>query len=437
MVEKAYDGDALNKMPKTVAPALDLRCARRRLPIILFGSGLMRIAGGASGVLVGLFLADMANHGATVDAALVGTLGAVSFAAELVGAMPMGLLSDALAPRTLMTGGAVLGATATQLFGMTGLTSIFLLSRTAEGLGAAAGVPPLLAHLTDVTDGDPPLRARVMSYFELSLLAGLALGGVLGSQLWRILHTGAFAAVAAVYLLCSVLLFFGAAGSKSHSRREAAEGFFRALREPSLRRLTPAWVCVNSIVGLWLGPTVTFLMTEKSNGGQFIAGVFADRPDRVGWLLLGYALVFGAGVTIWSVVLPRMPIKRALRISLVAMLWVCVGLLAFNHSGTLPVVLRWLIGVATALCIMVESGFTPAALALLAGVVGAQAGRGAAMGIYSMLVGVGAIGGSLLAATLGQWLAVDGLIYGTLAMATIALMLLNRLHPEEAVHARR
>ena len=132
-----------------------------------------------------------------------------------------------------------------------------------------------------------------------------------------------------------------------------------------------------------------------------------------------------------------MPIKRALRISLVAMLWVCVGLLAFNHSGTLPVVLRWLIGVATALCIMVESGFTPAALALLAGVVGAQAGRGAAMGIYSMLVGVGAIGGSLLAATLGQWLAVDGLIYGTLAMATIALMLLNRLHPEEAVHARR
>jgi hypothetical protein len=37
---------------------------------------------------------------------------------------------------------------------------------------------------------------------------------------------------------------------------------------------------------------------------------------------------------------------------------------------------------------MVESGFTPAALAFLAGVVGAQAGRGAAMGIYSMMLGI-------------------------------------------------
>ena len=74
----------------------------------------------------------------------------------------------------------LLGAAATQLFGMSGSVSIFFVSRTAEGLGAAAGVPPLLAHLTDVTEGDASLRARVMSYFELSLLAGLALGALTG-----------------------------------------------------------------------------------------------------------------------------------------------------------------------------------------------------------------------------------------------------------------
>ncbi|MGH7195120.1 MAG: hypothetical protein ACREJM_16525, partial [Candidatus Saccharimonadales bacterium] len=77
----------------------------------------MRIAGGASGVLVGLYLADLANRGAQVSAALVGVLGAVSFGAELVFAVPMGMLSDAIAPRALITGGAVLGALATQLFG--------------------------------------------------------------------------------------------------------------------------------------------------------------------------------------------------------------------------------------------------------------------------------------------------------------------------------
>ena len=36
---------------------------------------------------------------------------------------------------------ALLGAAATQLFGLTGQTGIFFLSRTIEGVGAAAGAP--------------------------------------------------------------------------------------------------------------------------------------------------------------------------------------------------------------------------------------------------------------------------------------------------------
>jgi MFS family permease len=85
---------------------------------------------------------------------------------------------------------------------------------------------------------------------------------------------------------------------------------------------------------------------------------------------------------------------------------------------------------------MLESGFTPAALSLLAGAVGGHAGRGAAMGIYSLLLSVGAIAGSLAAAALGTRFAVDGLIYGTLAMAVIAMALLSRLQPPEVARAR-
>jgi len=109
-----------------------LATARHRLPNALVGNALMRIAGGASGALAGLYLADLANRGAPVNAALVGTLGAVSFGAELVAAAPMGMLSDAVAPRRLMTVGALLGAVATQLFGITGRTAIFFLSRAIE-----------------------------------------------------------------------------------------------------------------------------------------------------------------------------------------------------------------------------------------------------------------------------------------------------------------
>lgn len=421
-------------MREAVATDAESSHARRRLPVLLLGNALMRTAGGASGVLVGLYLAELAQHGAPVTMALVGMLAAISFAAEVAGALPMGLLSDALSPRLLMTGGAVAGAVATQMFGMSSSTGIFFLSRTGEGMGAAAGVPPMLAHLTDATDRNPTLRARVMSYFELSLLAGFALGGLLGSQLWRLANRDAFTILAGIYLLCSALLYFGGAGSRSHGGREAVAGFFRALNDPSVRRLAPAWICVNAIVGLWLGPTITFLMSGPQRGGQIITGIFAEQPDRIGWLLLGYAFVFAAGVSVWSMAMPYISLKRVLRISLAAMLCVCAGLLMLNHSGGWATSLQWAVGVATAGCIMVESGFTPAALAMLAGAVGAQAGRGAAMGIYSMLLGFGAFGGSLLAAALGEWLAIDGLILGTLAMALIALVLLRRLALKEALH---
>jgi len=83
-----------------------------RLALVIFGNALQRIAAGTSGVLVGLYLADLANHGFPISAALVGMLGAVSFGAELTGAVPMGIASDAIAPRALMTLGSLLGALA-------------------------------------------------------------------------------------------------------------------------------------------------------------------------------------------------------------------------------------------------------------------------------------------------------------------------------------
>ncbi len=400
--------------------------ARRGLAAVLFGNALLRIANGASGVLIGLYLADLAGKGQGPTASLAGTLGAVVFAAELLAAVPMGLISDALAPRLLMTTGALLGGVATQLFGMTGSTAVFFLSRTLEGTGAAASTPALLAHLTDVTSENPPLRARVMSYFELSLLAGLALGSVLGSQLWSWLDTRAFSGVAVCYLASAVLLYSGSGGSRGYGFENALPGLRHALRDPALRRLAPVWLCVNTIVGLWLGPTLAFLLTNRAaaDGSQVLPGIFEDEPQQVGWVMFGYALIFGAGVTAWSVILPRMHVLRALRLSLFAMFAACAGLYFLNHA---PPEARIPIIVATAACVMIESGFTPAALSLLAGAVGAQAGRGAAMGIYSLLLSLGAIAGSLLAGWLGQMYAIDGLTFGTVAMAVVAISLVGRL----------
>ena len=73
--------------------------------------------------------------------------------------------------------------------------------------------------------------------------------------------------------------------------------------------------------------------------------------------------------------------------------------------------------------VMVESGLTPAALVLLADVVGGMAGRGAAMGIYSALLGGGALLGRLWGARFG----VDGLILGISALGVAALLTVQNL----------
>src|ERR1019366_6366908 len=207
------------------------------------------------------------------------------------------------------------------------------------------------------------------------------------------------------------------------------------LRLPSLRQLAPVWLCVNCVVGLWLGPTLPFLLTERSTNAQYLAGIYASNPASVGWLLFGYSIVFGVGVTAWSFILPHIRLQIAMRVTLGAMLPVCVGLYLLNHSGDHSHAVRWSTGAITALLIMVESGFTPAALAWLAGTLPAQSGRGAAMGIYSVLLSVGAIVGSLLAGLLGERYSIDGLLYGTVLIAVAALVLLHWIPNQQPSNA--
>jgi MFS family permease len=122
-----------------------------------------------------------------------------------------------------------------------------------------------------------------------------------------------------------------------------------------------------------------------------------------------------------------MRIHAALRITLTAMLPVCLGLFAINPSAHMTLSGRWSLIAVTALLVMVESGFTPAALAWLAQSLGIESGKGAAMGIYSVLLSLGAIAGSLLAGALAKMFMVDGLLLGTAALAVCAQVLLHKV----------
>ena len=404
----------------------------------LSANGLIRVAGSASGILVGLYLVWLQrNHLGFAGAGTAGTLGAVAFAAELLFSIPLGMLADAWRPRWVMVAGALLGAGAVQLFGLTHVTSILYLSRVLEGISVAAITPPLLAWLAERTSGEKPgnlrARARAMSFFELSLLVGLALGGVVATQLWSRFHSEAFSLVAVAYLLAASLLALFAGDSGTQPQHKAFEGLRLALQDEHVRRLAPVWLCVNAVTGIWLGPSLAFLMTAPSSPHrfQFFDGLYAADPRRFGWVLLGYALLFATGVTGWSLALARVGIHRAMLVSLTTMLPVCLGFYLVNHAGGASSVYRWTVGGATAFLILVESGFTPAALSWLAGSLHGGLGKGSAMGIYSVLLSVGAIVGSLTAGWLGRLFRFDGLLLGTVLLAVAGLALMARI-PRDA-----
>ncbi len=408
-----------------------------KLSVVLVGNALMRVAGSAGSFLVGVYIAELVRQGRAFDALLVGTLSAVSFGAELVGALPMGALSDAKTPRVLMVGGALLGAVSTQLFNLgNGAIAIFFLSRALEGMAVAATTPSVLAYLTNATDGNEKLRGKAMSFFELSLLGGLAFGGLVAGGLWNWLRGGAFSAVAVLYVLTAILFGVSGGGGKPTSVENVLAGLKSAVADPFLRRLAPAWLCVNAMVGLWLGSTLPFLLTLKERKEQYITGLFADEPDQVGVVFLVYAIVFAVGVTAWSFIIHRFPRTFVMRVTLVALFGACAGLYVLNHSQSFSATARVAVIGATALAVMVESGFTPAALALLADAVGAQTGRGATMGIYSVLLSVAALTGSLLAGFAGKQLAIDGLIFVTVGLAALAFVTVSFLHEPRGLPPR-
>ena len=62
---------------------------------------------------------------------------------------------------------------------------------------------------------------------RLQVLAGLALGGLVGAQLWHFLSAHAFSAVAAIYIVSACLLFFGAIETEDTDRHRPSLAFMR------------------------------------------------------------------------------------------------------------------------------------------------------------------------------------------------------------------
>jgi predicted MFS family arabinose efflux permease len=103
-----------------------------------------------------------------------------------------------------------------------------------------------------------------------------------------------------------------------------------------------------------------------------------------------------------------------------------------NHSRGQPDLVLIGFGLAAAAGLFVLAGATPAALGLLADVSEAYpADRGAIMGLYSVFLALGQIGGSFIGGAAAGPMGIDGILVATLALLAVAILPLSRLRAYE------
>ena len=101
-------------------------------------------------------------------------------------------------------------------------------------------------------------------------------------------------------------------------------------------------------------------------------------------------------------------------------------------DAALPDLARLVLLLPVALGIFVLAGATPAAIGLLADVTEAYPDdRGAIMGLYSVFLGLGQIGGALIAGIMASALGLDGIFIASLVLLGIAVVPLVSLRRYE------
>jgi MFS family permease len=389
--------------------------ARRELVSVLSCLGgclLLRIAGGGAGMLIGLLLARFEHEGQYIPAILVGLASALFYCAELFGAPFFGILSDRHGRRPYLLVSPIFGAVATAMMLLVPLLPLILLNRTLMGLSTAASAPASLGYLADATSGNQLLRGRVMAAFEVATVLGIIAGVASGGLLWDHFGTYAFAAILAVNVV-TWLLFLNVRDVATPSRvREGS--VWSVLRLPAVLAFVPAWLAVNAVLGGWFAHA-SFQLARDDDPTQLLVGGYTG--SQVGLYATAVGVVFLIGLVTWGQLLGRLGALRSMQLSLVGMFALCPAVFLLNHSQPNEHVRIGVFLAASAAALVVGSGFTPAALAHLADISESSIGqRGAVMGLYSVLLGLGQFLGALLASPLVAWFEIDGLILATLVL---------------------
>jgi len=401
----------------------------RSLWAVILGTFTLRLSTGLTGTMLIYYLDDLPKHGGQpVDPFVLGIFAATFYIAELSLSPVFGPLADRFGYHRIMELGPAFGATAVILTGIT--TNLWILggTRWLEGSSTAASVPSILGFIAIATAADEGLRGKAAARFEMATLAGLGAGFVVAGILWRLLGPIGFFLNAGLYGVSWLIYRFGVSdpradhGGREHRPRTTLHRYWQILSGAHVWLLAPTWIAVNAAIGIWSAQGLFAFVSDPKPE-------FADQ-----WLMQGISsvtasaaiaaggVVFVAGLIYWG---NRFKALRRTTIIFYGILGGAAlvgGALVINHGARLPIPVLAAFALVVVAGLFVLAGATPAAVGLLADMSEPYPeDRGAIMGLYSVFLALGQIGGSLLGGAAAGWKAIDGLLLATLLLLVSAL----------------
>ena len=414
----------------------------RSLWAVLGGTFTLRFSTGLTGTMLAVYLAKLPEHGGPfIEPTTLAWLHSAFYVSELALSPLFGVLSDRFGHHRMMLAGPAFGAAAVILTGLT--TNLLVLggTRVLEGASTAASVPSILGYIALVTAGNEMLRGKAAARFEGATLAGIGVGLVAAPLLFAALGPTAFFLNALVYGLSFLIYRYGVEDRQADERAERAAAARRPrmdlgryvdlLRSSHVWLLAPTWIAVNASIGLWFSQAIfNFSRRNPRFPDQLLMRGFS--PMEISLAAIAIGVIFAAGLLYWGNRFQTFRRTTIIGAGIVGGAVMAVGAFVVNHAEGLPLILPIGAGIVAAGGLFVLAGATPAAVGLLADMSEKfPTDRGAIMGLYSVFLALGQIGGSLLGGYAAEWRGIDGLLFGTVAVLAIALLPLAQLRGEE------
>ena len=438
----------------------------RSLAAVIVGSLLLRAAAGAMGENIQFYFnaiheaALSPTHPLRLVSQPTSTRSPIPWAASSSApflppsssARPLfGAWSDRYGRKLFIIFGPLFGALAVRITAMTTLVWLLIFTRLFEGLSTASNAPATLGYIAEASAGSPDCAPAWSGCMRSPPSAGSRLASRWAASLAPFWDRGLVAGIPLTSPAFAINVpdlpgqpggplvrherrapFNRRAPARARSKaRETLRHYWKIARSPRVASFAPAWIAVNAVLGIWINLSARMLTDKNGFPHQLLVGKFDSF--QAGNIVAAYALVFVLGIPLWTVLFFAC---QTLQSDADRRRWAARLVpddFALNHQPALSAPLVLPLAGLLVVTIMVQSGFTPAALAHLADITEEHAAdRGAIMGLYSVFLGLGQFLGASIGGPFVDWMGADGMVLITTLFGLIAGVLLLRLFAHEA-----